>query len=208
MEENNVQEIQANEVVIPQKKYTFRKLIATDIGLMTSLIKKIGVNKVAGVFQNEDIRKAMSSKDDDLMMTVGIAVVTVLIQIIVEAYDQCEADLHKLLSKTSNLSEEEVKQLEMDEFFEMLFDFFKKDEFMGISDGKIICCEKDPVESAKKLLDRMIDDDSAIVTLLYGEATSKEEAEELAAYIEDKYTIEVELHNGGQPVYNYIFGVE
>jgi dihydroxyacetone kinase-like predicted kinase len=54
----------------------------------------------------------------------------------------------------------------------------------------------------------MIDDDSAIVTLLYGEATSKEEAEELAAYIEDKYTIEVELHNGGQPVYNYIFGVE
>ena len=131
MEENNVQEIQANEVVIPQKKYTFRKLIATDIGLMTSLIKKIGVNKVAGVFQNEDIRKAMSSKDDDLMMTVGIAVVTELIQIIVEAYDQCEADLHKLLSKTSNLSEEEVKQLEMDEFFEMLFDFFKKDEFMG-----------------------------------------------------------------------------
>ena len=79
---------------------------------------------------------------------------------------------------------------------------------MGISEGKIICCEKDPVESAKKLLDRMIDDDSAIVTLLYGEATSKEEAEELAAYIEDKYTIEVELHNGGQPVYNYIFGVE
>ena len=84
----------------------------------------------------------------------------------------------------------------------------RKDEFMGISEGKIICCEKDPVESAKKLLDRMIDDDSAIVTLLYGEATSQEEAEELAAYIEDKYTIEVELHNGGQPVYNYIFGVE
>ena len=84
----------------------------------------------------------------------------------------------------------------------------RKDEFMGISEGKIICCEKDPVESAKKLLDKMIDDDSAIVTLLYGEATSKEEAEELAAYIEDKYTIEVELHFGGQPVYNYIFGVE
>ena len=84
----------------------------------------------------------------------------------------------------------------------------RKDEFMGINEGKIICCEKDPVESAKKLLDRMIDDDSAIVTLLYGEATSQEEAEELAAYIEDKYTIEVELHNGGQPVYNYIFGVE
>ena len=84
----------------------------------------------------------------------------------------------------------------------------RKDEFMGISEGKIICCEKDPVESAKKLLDRMIDDDSAIVTLLYGEATSQEEAEKLAAYIEDKYTIEVELHNGGQPVYNYIFGVE
>lgn len=136
MEANNVQEIQTTEVVktevvTPPKKYTFRKLVASDIGLMTSLIKKIGVNKVVDVFKGEDLRKAMAGNDNNLMVTVGIAVVTELVQIIVEAYDQCENDLHKLLSNTSNLSEEEVKSLEFDEFFDMLFDFFKKDEFMG-----------------------------------------------------------------------------
>lgn len=123
MKENNIQEI--------QKKYTFRKLIATDIGLMTSLIKKIGVNRVANVFQDEELKTAISSKDENSMMSVGIAIVSNLVQIIVESYDSCENDLHKLLANVSNLSEEEVKQLEMEEFFDMLFDFFKKDEFMG-----------------------------------------------------------------------------
>ena len=128
MEANSVEK---KEVVTPQKKYEFRKLIASDIGLMTSLIKKIGVNKISGIFKNDELRKAMSSNDENLMMTVGITVVTELVQLIVEAYNQCENDLHKLLSNTSNLSEEEVKQLEFEEFFDMLFDFFKKDEFMG-----------------------------------------------------------------------------
>ena len=84
----------------------------------------------------------------------------------------------------------------------------KKDEFMGIADSKIVCCEKTFEHAAKELLDHMINEDSAIVTVLYGEGVTQGEAEELAQYIEEKYTIEVEVHNGGQPVYNYIFGVE
>ena len=84
----------------------------------------------------------------------------------------------------------------------------KKDEFMGIADGKIICCKKRYEDSAKELLSKMINDDSAIVTIIYGDDTTQEEAEKLASYIEEKYMIEVEVHYGGQPVYKYIFGVE
>jgi len=123
-----VENAEVQKVVAPQKKYIFRKLKATDIGLMTSVIKKIGVNKISTVFKNEEIRQALNNnnKNENLMMTVGIVAVTELVQLIVEAYDQCEMDLHKLLSNTSNLSEEEVKELEFNEFFNMLFNFFNK----------------------------------------------------------------------------------
>lgn len=133
MKENSVQKIENKEVVAPQKKYIFRKLKATDIGLMTSIIKKIGINKVANCFKSEDMKKAMTEnkEDENLMMTVGMTIVLELVQIVVDSYDNCEADLYKLLSNISNLGVEEVQNLEFDEFFDMLFDFFKKDEFMG-----------------------------------------------------------------------------
>ena len=54
----------------------------------------------------------------------------------------------------------------------------------------------------------MVDEDSAIATIIYGEDGNEEEANELAAYVEDKYGIDVEVHNGGQPVYYYFLSVE
>lgn len=144
MEENNIQEIEKAEVIEsvevntqPQKKYTFRKLVATDIGLMTALIKNIGINKIASIFQNEDFKNAIfnnnenKTNDNNTMMTLGVFAVTELIQIILESYDKCENNLHKLLANTSNLSIEEVQGLGFDEFFDILVDFFKKDELMG-----------------------------------------------------------------------------
>ena len=84
----------------------------------------------------------------------------------------------------------------------------RKDDFMGISDEGIVCCEKTIDGAAKNLLASMIDDDSSIVSIIYGEGTTEEEAEALGKYLEEKYTIEVEVHFGGQPVYSYIFSVE
>ena len=54
----------------------------------------------------------------------------------------------------------------------------------------------------------MIDRDSAIVTIIYGNGVTKEEATALGRYVEDKYELEVEVHEGGQPVYSYFIGVE
>ena len=84
----------------------------------------------------------------------------------------------------------------------------KEKDFMGISEKKIVCAMQDRLEVCKNLIDKMVDEDSAIATIIYGEDGSEEEANELAAYIEDKYGIDVEVHNGGQPVYYYFLSVE
>lgn len=60
----------------------------------------------------------------------------------------------------------------------------------------------------KKLLDKMLDDDSELVTLIYGDTATEEQAEEIVAYIEDNSDAEVEIHEGNQPVYSFIIGVE
>ena len=84
----------------------------------------------------------------------------------------------------------------------------KENDFMGISEKKIVCAMQDRLEVCKNLIDRMVDEDSAIATIIYGEDGNEDEANELAAYIEEKYSIDVEVHNGGQPVYYYFLSVE
>ncbi|WP_370221622.1 DAK2 domain-containing protein [Cytobacillus sp.] len=85
----------------------------------------------------------------------------------------------------------------------------EKDDFMGIADGKIVVKNKDRVQAAKDLLDGMIDEDSEILTVLKGEDAAEEEMEALISYIEDKYEdVEVEVHDGKQPLYSFIFSIE
>lgn len=84
----------------------------------------------------------------------------------------------------------------------------KAGEFMGIKEKDIVVSLPDKMETTRQLIDTMIDDDSEIVTLIYGEDVKEEEASEIASYIEDKYDVEVEVNNGEQPVYSFIIGVE
>lgn len=85
----------------------------------------------------------------------------------------------------------------------------EKDDFMGIADGKIVVKNKDRVQAAKGLLDQMIDEDSEILTILKGEDAAEEEVDALISCIEEKYEdIEVEVHDGKQPLYSFIFSIE
>ncbi|MED4649285.1 DAK2 domain-containing protein [Bacillus inaquosorum] len=85
----------------------------------------------------------------------------------------------------------------------------KKGDFMGILNGTIIGTAEDQLSAAKMLLSEMIGEDDEIVTILYGEDASQEEAEELEAFLSEKYEeIEVEIHNGKQPLYSYIVSAE
>ena len=84
----------------------------------------------------------------------------------------------------------------------------KKDEYMGIFGKAIVVSDPDMMASTKALLDKMLDDDSELVTLIYGDTATLEQAEEIAEYIEDTSDAEVEIHEGNQPVYSFIIGVE
>lgn len=85
----------------------------------------------------------------------------------------------------------------------------EKDDFMGIAEGKIVVKNKDKGKTAIELLSQMLDEDSEILTIIYGEDVSEEEVQQLSQFVEDKYgDVEIEIHNGGQPLYSFIFSIE
>nr|WP_247739217.1 DAK2 domain-containing protein [Bacillus sp. 165] len=85
----------------------------------------------------------------------------------------------------------------------------KKNDFMGIAEGKIVTTHGDKLETAKKLLSQMLDEDDEILTVLQGEDVSDQEVEQLKLFIEDAFEdLEVEVHQGNQPLYSYIFSIE
>jgi hypothetical protein len=59
------------------------------------------------------------------------------------------------------------------------------------------------------MVDLMIDEDSAIVSIYFGSDTTQDAAEELSSLIQEKYPdVEVEINDGGQPIYYYVISVE
>ncbi len=84
----------------------------------------------------------------------------------------------------------------------------KKDEFMGILDGKIVHSVSNRLESAKGLIDLMVEERSEIITIMYGKNVDEDEINELVDYVEETHELEVDLINGGQEVYSYIISVE
>lgn len=84
-----------------------------------------------------------------------------------------------------------------------------KDDILGMVDGKILVSDPDMESALLATLDKMIDEDSEIVTIYIGRDGQKELVEKLTATLEDKYEeIEVEVHQGDQPVYPYLLSVE
>ena len=81
-------------------------------------------------------------------------------------------------------------------------------DYMGLFDKEIKLTAKDKVEACKGLIKEMIDEDSEIVTLLKGEDASEQEVNEVASYITDNFNVDVDVQDGGQPVYAFIIGVE
>lgn len=82
-------------------------------------------------------------------------------------------------------------------------------DFMGLSNGTIMTVGKDIETVTQDLLKHMVDEDDEIITLLYGKDAEEETTNQILAFLEDTYPdIEVELLDGGQPLYYYIISVE
>lgn len=111
------------------KKYKFRKFKSTDLFMMTKLIKKVGINHFAELFSSKEaieVFKGEDNKDEQLgfmILSVG--------QLLIERIDSAEKEIFDILSATSNLTVEEIQDLDLITFTDMVFDFVKKDDFMG-----------------------------------------------------------------------------
>ncbi len=85
----------------------------------------------------------------------------------------------------------------------------QKGNIMGIGDHEILAVGTVVEDTTMEMLEKMIDDESEIVSIYFGDEVDEEIANDFAASVEQKYPdISVELHSGGQPIYYYIVSVE
>lgn len=85
----------------------------------------------------------------------------------------------------------------------------RKDDYMALAEGKIILSTPEMMDAAKKVLEGLMDEDSEIITIIYGEDATAEQADELQNFIEENYPdAEVEIVEGKQSLYPFILSVE
>lgn len=128
-------------VATPQevKPYALRDLCAKDIFPMTTIIRKIGLKDIGQCFDPEEIKAIMGSLSengeeksvDEIAETVGISVVLKIVDVVLENLSAAEQEIFGFLAGIAGMTADDVANLPMDVFFEMLVDVFKKKEFVG-----------------------------------------------------------------------------
>lgn len=81
-------------------------------------------------------------------------------------------------------------------------------DFMAIQGKEIIYTSKDKIDATKQLITNMCDEDAEIVTIIKGEDATEEESEAVREYTESNFEVDVDMQDGGQPVYSFFIGVE
>ena len=82
-------------------------------------------------------------------------------------------------------------------------------EIMGIGDSGILAVGKDLEETTKELIANLVDEDSELISIYYGEEVSEEDAEKFTEEIKELYPdVDVDIQFGGQPIYYYVLAVE
>lgn len=85
----------------------------------------------------------------------------------------------------------------------------KENDYMGIGDKSILAVGGELKDTTLAMIDEMVDEESAIVSIYYGKDVTEEAAREIGAAVEEKYPdVEVEINSGGQPIYYYVISVE
>ncbi len=85
----------------------------------------------------------------------------------------------------------------------------KKDAFMSLIEDKIVSSQSDQLTTVTELLNEMLAEDSEILTVIIGQDAEQAVTDNMINWIEEQYPdVEVEVHEGGQPIYQYFFSVE
>lgn len=115
------------------KVYTLRALKADDMFVMLKIINKIGIKEVKECFSTAEVRKAISGAadgvDDSDVAAVGIHVAMELAGLIVSHLPDCRNEIYQFLASLADTNVDEIADLPMGTFLEMIVDVFKKEEF-------------------------------------------------------------------------------
>ena len=85
----------------------------------------------------------------------------------------------------------------------------KKDDFIGIFEKDIVVDNPNKLETLMTLLEKMIDEDSSIITILVGQDVNDEEMNQVSELIAEKFSdLDLDIRKGDQPVYSFLIGVE
>ena len=118
-----------------------------------------------------------------------------------------EDNTENMISEISNVKTGEVTYAVRDTMIDDKE--IKKDDFMGMGDSGLLSVNADINVAFEEMVDAMIDEDSAVLSIYYGEGADEASATALGNKISEKYSdIEVEISEGGQAVYSYIVSVE
>lgn len=124
--------------------YTLGKFKATDVFTMATMLSKIGLGKVADGFGKENIMNLLSEykgkKKEDASTLIGMQVMIQAAEIILGNLDKCEEEVFKLLASITGAPVDELKNLDMVEFAELVVSVVKHPQF------------KDFIKVASKLL--------------------------------------------------------
>lgn len=115
------------------KPYTFRRLSSPDIFPMFKIIGKIGLKEFTAAIDKDVLKELIAGfyngDSEESFAVNGASVIMSIADVIISKLPSCENDIYQILSQTSNLSVEEVKNLDMAAFVGMIIDFIKKEEF-------------------------------------------------------------------------------
>ena len=118
-----------------------------------------------------------------------------------------EENKNSMLSVLTKVKSGQITRAVRDSHFQDLD--IKEGDFMGMQEGKVITLGKELELTALSLLEKMIEQDSEVVTVFYGDEVTKEQAQQFVDNAQNQFDhCEFELQYGGQPLYSYIFSVE
>ncbi|MEK5179094.1 DAK2 domain-containing protein [Paenibacillus odorifer] len=121
--------------------------------------------------------------------------------------DAVETNSENMLEAISHVKSGQVTNAVRDTSFDELE--IKSGQFIGISNSKIVAAADDLLAASQALLSNMLENGDEIVTILIGAETESEATDSLSEWLEETYpNVEVEIHEGGQPLYYYLISVE
>lgn len=121
--------------------------------------------------------------------------------------ESAESNEENMLEAIAHVRSGQVTYAVRDTVFDDLE--IKAGHFIGIHDSKIVATEEGLIPTCEQLLSKMIESGDEVITILSGEEASEEDTQRLASWLATEYpNAEIEVHEGGQPIYSYLFSVE